>query len=86
MAELAANATLRGRGHGREASLDVRPGGSELRIEVTDVRGGRWPTPQHSDSDGESGRGLLLVEALADDWGVRPHHPGGKTLWAVCRR
>jgi anti-sigma regulatory factor (Ser/Thr protein kinase) len=27
------------------------------------------------------GRGLLLVEALADDWGVTPHGEG-KTVWA----
>ncbi|MFD9715757.1 ATP-binding protein [Streptomyces sp. NPDC059076] len=67
--------------------LAVRLDASELRIEVTDARGDKWPTPRHPDGDrGESGRGLLLVETLADDWGVHPHHPGGKTVWAVCRR
>ncbi len=86
IAELTANAALHGRVRGRDARLDVRLDASELRIEVTDARGDRWPTPQHPGGGGESGRGLLLVEALADDWGVRPHHPGGKTVWAVCRR
>jgi hypothetical protein len=35
---------------------------------------------------GESGRGLLLVEALADDWGVMPRPCGpGKIVWAQVR-
>ncbi|MFJ4967972.1 ATP-binding protein [Streptomyces sp. NPDC088755] len=71
---------------GREARLDVRLDGSELRIEVTDACGDRWPTPRHLGSTGESGHGLRLVEALADDWGVRPHHPGDKMVWAMCRQ
>ncbi|WP_282699380.1 ATP-binding protein [Streptomyces sp. CC219B] len=86
IAELTANAALHGRVRGRAARLDVRLDAGELRVEVTDARGDRWPTPQHPDSGGESGRGLLLVDTLADEWGVRPHHPGGKTVWAVCRR
>lgn len=32
----------------------------------------------------ESGRGFLLVTALADRWGVEPYPPGGKTVWAEC--
>ncbi|MFB7930857.1 ATP-binding protein [Streptomyces sp. NPDC056039] len=52
----------------------------------TDARGDTRPIPQHPDGGGESGRGLLLVEALTGDWGVRPHHPGSKKVWAVCRR
>lgn len=47
IAELTANATLHGRVRGREARLDVRLGAGELRIDVTDARGDRWPTPQH---------------------------------------
>ncbi|WP_308409533.1 ATP-binding protein [Streptomyces sp. A3M-1-3] len=33
--------------------------------------------------DAESGRGLLLVQALALDWGVA-ERPYGKTVWAYC--
>lgn len=36
---------------------------------------------QHPGPDIASGRGLLLVDALAERWGQRPHG-GGKTLWA----
>lgn len=32
--------------------------------------------------DGASGRGLLLVAALADRWGVEAYPPSGKTMWA----
>ncbi|MPY63287.1 ATP-binding protein, partial [Streptomyces spongiae] len=35
------------------------------------------------DSASESGRGLHLVAALADDWGVTPRPTApGKTVWA----
>ncbi|CAM5652776.1 non-specific serine/threonine protein kinase OS=Streptomyces tendae OX=1932 GN=GUR47_17290 PE=3 SV=1 [Streptomyces tendae] len=56
--------------------------GDTLRIEVTDTRGDRLPCPQHSADDAEFGRGLLLVEALADRWGVVPGPPPLKTVWA----
>jgi len=31
--------------------------------------------------DAESGRGMQLVEALSDEWGVTEHPEGGKTIW-----
>ncbi len=34
--------------------------------------------------DDESGRGLLIVAALADRWGSEPYPPSGKTVWAEC--
>jgi anti-sigma regulatory factor (Ser/Thr protein kinase) len=87
--ELTANAALYGRVRGRKARLDLALEPGCLLVEVTDARGERLPAPRPSggdgvgDGDGERGRGLLLVEALADGWGWRPHHPGGKTVWAV---
>ncbi|QIY94506.1 ATP-binding protein [Streptomyces sp. S1D4-11] len=85
VAELAANSALHGRVRGREARLVVTLDATEVRVEVSDARGDRLPVKRPGEG-GESGRGLLLVEALADDWGVRPHAPGGKTVWALCRR
>ncbi|MER7403047.1 hypothetical protein ABT373_11310 [Streptomyces sp. NPDC000070] len=32
--------------------------------------------------DDESGRGLLLVDALADRRGTEPRPPSGKAVWA----
>jgi hypothetical protein len=62
----------------------------ELRIEVTDTAGDRPPRPPHpgygpgpgSDTESESGRGLLLVEALADRWGWTPELRPRKTVRA----
>lgn len=73
IAELTANAALHGRVQGRDARLALTLTPTTLRIEVTDARGGRLPvrTPD-ADTDGESGRGLLLVTTLADAWGCDP--------------
>jgi anti-sigma regulatory factor (Ser/Thr protein kinase) len=38
------------------------------------------PQPRTAGEDEESGRGLILVRALADNWGVRPTD-AGKTTW-----
>ncbi|MER6111258.1 ATP-binding protein [Streptomyces hirsutus] len=54
-----------------------------MRIVVTDTTRIR-PAPAEPSKDDENGRGLLLVEALAHDWGstlVR----GGKRMWAELR-
>src|SRR3954454_5807747 len=39
------------------------------------------PEPESSDVLADSGRGLLLVENLAADWGTTPT-PDGKRVWA----
>lgn len=87
VAELAANAALHGRVNSRDfrlaLTLDTTAG--LLRIAVTDARGEHLPSPPAdcgTPLDAESGRGLLLVSALADRWGVEPYPPGGKTVWA----
>ncbi|ANH93256.1 hypothetical protein A8713_20565 [Streptomyces sp. SAT1] len=59
--------------------------GGTLRIEVSDTRGDRWPAPQEPDAVAESGRGLLLVEAFADRWGVTAGRFPLKTVWAELR-
>ncbi|WP_245996346.1 ATP-binding protein [Streptomyces armeniacus] len=91
VAELAANAVQHGRvpGRGFRLALALTPGDgsagdSTLRIEVTDARAERLPgTRRHAPHpDDESGRGLLLVGALADRWGVIPGPVPGKTVWA----
>ncbi|WP_326694025.1 ATP-binding protein [Streptomyces sp. NBC_01387] len=88
VAELATNAAVHGRvrGRGFQLSLAVH-GDSLLRIELTDTRGDRLPptvpgsTARPAD-DAESGRGLLIVEALADRWGVTPGPVPRKVIWA----
>nr|WSY52151.1 ATP-binding protein [Streptomyces sp. NBC_00886] len=82
VAELAANAATHGRVPGRDFRLTLYVVGDTLRIEVTGTRDDRVPHPQHPASDAESGRGLLLVDALADRWGVAPGLRPRKTVWA----
>ncbi|MGA4902829.1 ATP-binding protein [Streptomyces griseoincarnatus] len=85
VAELAANAALHGRVQGRDFRLALTLDSTTdfLRIAVTDARGGQLPVvPADSATDGEMGRGLLMVDALSDRWGTEPHPPGGKTVWA----
>ena len=40
------------------------------------------PTPEEATETAESGRGLILVEALATEWGWQDL-PDGKAVWAV---
>ncbi|MCK1818897.1 ATP-binding protein [Streptomyces sp. XM83C] len=87
--ELAANAVTHGLVPGRDFMLTMTltpfPEGCSgiLRIEVADCRGERLPTLAEAPCpNGEHGRGLLLVSALASRWGVTPRFPSGKTVWA----
>ncbi|MFC7637995.1 ATP-binding protein [Streptomyces thermogriseus] len=85
VAELAANAVTHGRVPGRSFRLTLYVVGGTLRIEVTDTRSDRRPEPREPGTDAESGRGLLLVEALADRWGVAEERFPRKTVWAELR-
>ncbi|MFG2138866.1 ATP-binding protein [Streptomyces sp. NPDC048650] len=81
VAELAANAASHGRVAGRDFRLVLSCDGDRLRIEVTDPRGDRLPV-QHGVGGGESGRGLVIVGAFADRWGVWWGPVPCKTVWA----
>ena len=83
VSELATNALLHGVPPGRGFLLRVALcDGAVLRVEVQDSGGG---VPRIADVADEGGRGLLLVEALADKWGVGERDPG-KSVWCefVC--
>jgi anti-sigma regulatory factor (Ser/Thr protein kinase) len=86
VAELAANAVLHGRvpghGFGLRVALDAAAG--LVRVEVADAASAKRPPamPPSSAPEGESGRGLLLVDTLAVRWGSAPRYPLGKTVWA----
>lgn len=77
VSELATNALLHGVPPGRGFLLRVRRDGDVLRVEVHDSGDG---TPRIADDADEGGRGLLLVAALSDKWGVDVRDPG-KIVW-----
>ncbi|MBL1096484.1 ATP-binding protein [Streptomyces coffeae] len=82
VAELAANAVTHGRVPGRGFEVGLVLTGSMLRIEVADTRAERRPAVAAPGPDSETGRGLLLVSALATRWGVAERRGPGKTVWA----
>ncbi|ORT53847.1 ATP-binding protein [Streptomyces sp. CB03238] len=85
VAELAANAVSHGRVPGRSFRLTLAVvQAATLRVEVTDTRHERMPVRTVGPAGGvaESGYGLLLVEVLADRWGVELGPVPCKTVWA----
>ncbi|MEV4038202.1 ATP-binding protein [Streptomyces umbrinus] len=91
VAEFAANAVAHGRTPGRDFAVRLTLTPESVRIEVTDTRPDRLPpepgrVPELPGPAEESGRGLLLVEALADRWSMESRNPQTKTLWAEVDR
>jgi anti-sigma regulatory factor (Ser/Thr protein kinase) len=80
VSELATNALLYGP-NGFQVSVEYRPNSHLVRVGVSDPGDGT-PTVEHPDVTAEHGRGLQLVGALSDRWGVEsiPGTPG-KTVW-----
>ncbi|MEU8622568.1 ATP-binding protein [Streptomyces sp. NPDC048623] len=75
--ELVTNALIH-TDHGAVVTATVVP--DRLRVEVRDFTAGfGHPCVPHAD-DGTHGRGLVLVQALADSWGVE-NHGVGKVVW-----
>ena len=76
--ELVSNAIRQTR---EELVLTVRLGADRMRVGVADSSHRRPQLVQVGSRD-TSGRGLHLVEAMADRWGVEPDGRGlGKTVW-----
>ncbi|MFF8474671.1 SpoIIE family protein phosphatase [Streptomyces sp. NPDC015414] len=61
------------------AEVAGEPGGRRLRVEVTDS-GDDLPHRRRPGELASSGRGLMLIELLADLWGVNPRGKG-KSIW-----
>ncbi|MFD3654772.1 ATP-binding protein [Streptomyces sp. NPDC058620] len=81
VSELATNALVHGvpPGRGYLVRLRLEDAGRALSVEVHDSGDGE---PAVREPAGESGRGLLLVDVLADRWGVRERSPG-KVVWCA---
>jgi anti-sigma regulatory factor (Ser/Thr protein kinase) len=66
-------------GPGSEVVVALRRTGNRIRIEVADGHPG-FPAIGDGALDQISGRGLLILDALADVWGVTPEGDG-KVVW-----
>jgi anti-sigma regulatory factor (Ser/Thr protein kinase) len=75
--ELATNAVLHAR---TEFRLVIDRDVDSVRIAVHDTGGG-WPCRKPPAGDGPSGRGLRIVDQVAQRWGVTWTDPG-KSVWA----
>ncbi|MCX5369657.1 ATP-binding protein [Streptomyces sp. NBC_00103] len=72
MSELVSN-VITHVGPGTPATLAVSMNGVRLRIEVHDPDARALPTLLDAKVESESGRGMALVDAIADRWGVQLH-------------
>lgn len=77
VSELATNALVHGVPPGRGYRLMLWLHEGRVRVEVHDSGDGE---PGVREPDGESGRGLVIVDALADRWGLGQRVPG-KVVW-----
>lgn len=81
LSELATNAILHSQSREPGGHFTVRAAihGGRLRVEVHDG-GGPWIRPVRR-RDGQHGRGLLVVAALAHDWGRAGDSETGWRVW-----
>jgi two-component sensor histidine kinase len=83
--ELVTNAIRHGEPlSGGQVTVTWQVDGREVLIHVTDGGGSSQPRVRHPSPRETSGRGLALVEALADRWGV-DDSANGTTVWAALR-
>jgi anti-sigma regulatory factor (Ser/Thr protein kinase) len=85
VSELATNAIKHTpSGVGGHITIGIVASGSTVRAEVTNDGTMAFDPYVTTDADAESGRGILIVAALADAWGV-VEHAGRTTVWAEFR-
>ncbi|MEU6285115.1 ATP-binding protein [Streptomyces sp. NPDC047028] len=90
LSELLSNACKHGRplGDAPAGDGDVRAAWQvdahgRLVVEVTDGGGPTRPAPATPSVTARGGRGLNIITALADDWGVRDDVHGEVTVWVL---
>lgn len=64
--------------------LSLRPVKNKLIIEVRD-QSADPPVLAPANRDAEHGRGLVLVDALSEEWGYSAEPRGGKVVYAIVR-
>ncbi|MEU6540536.1 ATP-binding protein [Streptomyces sp. NPDC047000] len=82
VSELTTNSVVHGAPPGRRILVRVERHPALMRVEVHDG-GSRMPVRREPQDGVEGGRGLPLVSAVADHWGVSERQGSGKCVWAV---
>ncbi|MEU3183322.1 ATP-binding protein [Streptomyces sp. NPDC006923] len=82
VSELVTNAIVHAAGE--HVICEIREGRGHLRIAVEDQGYGPTGPQLHRVSDGEGGRGLLLIDTLCDGWGAHDtsEYSPGRVVWA----
>jgi anti-sigma regulatory factor (Ser/Thr protein kinase) len=80
VSELATNALVHGTAPGRGFLVKLDADEEVVRLEVHDSRR-QHPEARQAAGTDTSGRGLILVNAFADGWGVEDRTPIGKIVW-----
>ena len=91
LSELLSNACRHGRPLRRHTDTgdgDIRAawcvdGKGGLTVEVTDGGGPTRPVPATPSVTARGGRGLNIISALAEEWGVRDDSSGEVTVWVL---
>lgn len=80
--ELLANAVLHGTRQEGDTPLRIELTRDDdvVRVAVTDAVSAR-PVVLHPEPVAPAGRGMAIVEAMSQRWGVVEHPAGGKTVW-----
>jgi anti-sigma regulatory factor (Ser/Thr protein kinase) len=86
VSELAGNAVVHGTWDGQGYVIRITRYTHCVHLEVSDGSADGTARPKPPTADGTSGRGLFIVQALSDDWGVDSRRPAGKVVWTCFRR
>lgn len=78
VSEMAANAVEHS--HGDRVTLSLTCEDGQVRLDVTGGGAQDRPRLRHPGPDEESGRGLLIVDSLAEEWGTSDD---GQTTWCT---
>jgi anti-sigma regulatory factor (Ser/Thr protein kinase) len=82
VSELVTNAFLHG---GGQIAVQVEEEPGAIRVSVSDGSG-VLPRRDGASTVDARGRGLVIVGALASEWGTQRHEGGGKEVWVRLSR
>jgi anti-sigma regulatory factor (Ser/Thr protein kinase) len=79
VSELVTNAVRHAGDESDTLELELARSGDHLRVALSDGSTAS-PSPRSASHVAEDGRGMAILAALSDRWGIEPHN-GGKQVW-----